>query len=160
MKLGEFIQNFITPNSLIRLVYKHEGGHEIVLESWDDVSMEWEVLKGEGKNRHYINSEVVGIVCIGGMKRYADAINIEIEELANQPYVAEPIEKEKCFSETISKGLQNFIPNVEENTSKNILKHDCYWVDDEWIQPPVRIKHGDLVEIKHKLVQIVNIKGE
>ena len=23
-----------------------------------------------------------------------------------------------------------------------------YWVDGEWIQPPVRIKHGDLVDVE------------
>ena len=52
MKLGEFIKNF-SHNNLIRLVYKNKGGHEIVLENWGDVSMDWEVNKAKGKNiRH------------------------------------------------------------------------------------------------------------
>jgi DNA gyrase subunit B len=46
MKLGEFIKNF-SHNNLIRLVYKNKGGHEIVLENWGDVSMDWEVNKAK-----------------------------------------------------------------------------------------------------------------
>lgn len=30
----------------------------------------------------------------------------------------------------------------------NTLKKDNYWVNGEWIQPPVPIKHGELVEVK------------
>lgn len=89
MKLGEFIENFIRPNSLVRLVYKYESGNEIVLDSWDDVSMEWEILQGKGRNRHYINNEVLGITCIAGMNKYPDAINIVIERLDNQPLIDE-----------------------------------------------------------------------
>ena len=50
MKLGEFIKNF-SHNNLIRLVYENKGGHKIVLENWDDVSMDWEVNKAKGKNK-------------------------------------------------------------------------------------------------------------
>lgn len=89
MKLGEFIKEFIEPNSLIRLVYKEKSGYRIVLDTWDDVSMEWEVLKGKGKNRHYVNNEVVGIVCVGTTGHYSEAINIVIEELGNQPFIEE-----------------------------------------------------------------------
>lgn len=99
MKLGEFIEKF-SHNNIIRLVYKDKGGHRIVLDNWDDVSMDWEVNKGKGKNRHYINNEVLGIVSIGGIKRYSEAINIVIEELENQPYINEVIE-ENIYSEAI-----------------------------------------------------------
>jgi hypothetical protein len=91
VKLGEFIKNY-SHNNMIRLVYKHKGGHEIVLESWDDVSMDWEVNKQKGKNRHYINNEVLGLVVIGGIKRNSDAINIVIERLEKQPIIDEIIE--------------------------------------------------------------------
>lgn len=92
MKLGEFIKNF-SHNNMIRLVHKNKGGHEIVLDTWDDVSMDWEVNKAKGKNRHYVNNEVLGIVGIlGAGKHYPEAINIVIEKLENQPFVDEIIE--------------------------------------------------------------------
>ncbi len=92
MKLGEFIENF-SHNNMIRLVHKNKGGHEIVLETWDDVSMDWEVNKCKGKNRHYINNEVLGLACIGGIKRNSDAINIVIEKLEKQPFIDEIVEE-------------------------------------------------------------------
>ena len=90
MKLGEFIEKFIVPNSLIRLVYKIPGGSELVLDTWDDVSMEWEVLDSRGKNRHYIANEVIGVTDIWVRTgHYTEAINIAIEKLENQPYIEE-----------------------------------------------------------------------
>lgn len=65
MKLGEFIKNF-THNNVIRLVYKvkNNHGYEVVLNDWNDVSMDWEVNKGQGKYRHYINNEVLGLTTL------------------------------------------------------------------------------------------------
>ena len=51
MKLGEFIKQF-SHNNLIRLVYMNKGGHECVLDDWNAVSMDHEILSGKGKNRH------------------------------------------------------------------------------------------------------------
>jgi len=91
MKLGEFIKNF-SHNNLVRLVYKHKGGHEIVLEDWNDVSMDHEILKGKGKTRHYINTEVLEFASILCGGPYSEAINIVIEKLENQPFVEEVID--------------------------------------------------------------------
>jgi hypothetical protein len=89
MKLGEFIKQF-SHNNIIRLVYKAKGGHEIVLDTWDDVSMDWEVNQRRGKNRHYVNNEVLGLAGILMEKgRYTEAINIVIERLENQPFIEE-----------------------------------------------------------------------
>jgi hypothetical protein len=45
MTLKEFIKEYIGHNSMVRLLYKEKsGGHRIVLNDWDEVSMEWEVL--------------------------------------------------------------------------------------------------------------------
>lgn len=89
MKLGEFIENF-SHNNLIRLVYKDKGGHKLVLNDWDDVSMDWEILKGRGSNRHYIDNEVLGLASIlGAGKHYTESINIVIEELEEQPFIEE-----------------------------------------------------------------------
>lgn len=82
MKLGEFIKNF-SHNNLIRLLYKIDGGYNIVLKSWDDVSMDWEINKNIGINRYYINNEVIGIVGISGLNKYSEAINIVIEKNVN-----------------------------------------------------------------------------
>jgi hypothetical protein len=86
MKLGEFIEKFIEHNSLIRLLYQTKYGHECVHDSWDDVSMEHEILKGKGKNKDYINNQVIGItsilVTIPSIHTYA--INIVIKKMENQ----------------------------------------------------------------------------
>lgn len=101
MKLGEFINQF-SHNNLVRLVYKHKSGYEIVLETWDDVSMDWEINHGKGKNRHYVNNEVLGLASICGMDKHSEAINIVIERLDNQPFVEEVIDEAKYFTGTVN----------------------------------------------------------
>lgn len=78
MKLGEFIENF-SHNNVIRLVYKIPSGHSTVLKDWNQVCMDWEINKGLGKFKDYINSEVIGIAQISMRNRYEDAINIIIK---------------------------------------------------------------------------------
>ena len=63
MKLGEFIKSS-SHNNVIRLLYKCEGGHELVLENWNDVSMDHEVNNQRGNFRHYINNEVIELATI------------------------------------------------------------------------------------------------
>jgi hypothetical protein len=90
MKLGEFIEKF-SHNNIVRLVHKEKGGHKLVLEDWNDVSMDHEITRGKGKNRHYINNEVLGLATIcfqpGQGHHYPEALNIVIEELENQPTI-------------------------------------------------------------------------
>lgn len=92
MKLGEFIKKF-SHNNVIRLLYKDKGGHEVVLDNWNDVSMDWEVNNQRGKFRHFINNEVLGLTTIlfgyGDDVEDIDALNIVIERLENQPYLDE-----------------------------------------------------------------------
>ena len=95
MKLKEFIENF-SHNNVVRLVHKNKGGHKCVLDGWDDVSMDHEILKGKGKNRHYINNEVLGLAGIyfpSYKTPYPEAINIVIEELEDQPMIDEVVEE-------------------------------------------------------------------
>lgn len=101
MTLGEFIKNF-SHNNLIRLVYKNKGGHRLVLDTWNDVSMDWEVNKAKGKNRHYIDNKVLGLASIlitDG--HYPEALNIVIEELENQPIVEEHKDEKVFYSESV-----------------------------------------------------------
>jgi hypothetical protein len=101
MKLGEFIKNF-SHNNMIRLHYKEKGGNRIVLDDWDDVSMDHEIVNGKGKNRHYVNNEVLGLVGIyfqSGHTHYPDAINIVIEELENQPFIEE-VENQQSYQQS------------------------------------------------------------
>jgi hypothetical protein len=103
MKLGEFIKNF-SHNNIIRLVYPCKGGNELVLQDWNDVSMDHEILKGKGKNRHYIDNEVLGLAGIYLTQKgqhYPEAINIIIERLENQPYVEEVVDEQVKCSEII-----------------------------------------------------------
>lgn len=96
MKLGEFIKNF-SHNNIVRLLYKEKGGHKCVHESWNDVSMDHAITSGKGKNRHYINNEVLGLATIcfqpGQGHHYPEALNIVIEELENQPMIEEIIDE-------------------------------------------------------------------
>jgi hypothetical protein len=110
MKLKEFIENF-SHNNIIRLMYKEKGGHRCVLESWNDVSMDHEILKGKGKNRHYINNEVLGLAGIyfnAGHCHYPEAINIVIEELENQPMIDDVVEDyiQVCDTDNFFGGLK------------------------------------------------------
>jgi hypothetical protein len=90
MKLGEFIKEFVNHNSLVRLLYQHEKcSHIIVSDSWNDVSMEHEILNGTGIYRHYINNNVMYIASILTGGHYSEAINIVIEELEEQPFIEE-----------------------------------------------------------------------
>lgn len=102
MKLGEFIENF-SHNNLIRLHHKCKGVRKAVLPHWDDVSMDHEILKGKGKNRHYINNEVLGLIGIwfnDGSTHYPEAINIVIEDLGDeQPIRPETVVDNNQFCE-------------------------------------------------------------
>ncbi len=101
MNLGDFIKNF-SHNNIIRLLYLNKDsvhsqggysgmGHEIVLDNWDDVSMDWQVNKQKGKFRQYINNNVLGITTItfSNQTKYPEALNIVIERLENQPILNE-----------------------------------------------------------------------
>jgi len=102
MTLGEFIKNF-SHNNIVRLHYKIKGGNQCVLEDWNDVSMDHEILKGKGKNRHYINNEVLGLTTINfqpGHNHYPEALNIVIEELENQPMIEETINETEFYTES------------------------------------------------------------
>lgn len=96
MKLGEFIEKF-SHNNVIRLLYKDKGGHRVVLDNWNDTSMDWEVNKVKGKFRHYINNEVLGLTTISFMGgdgiHHSEAVNIVIKELDNQPFIEEVVDE-------------------------------------------------------------------
>jgi len=87
-------------------MYKDKGGHKCVLEEWNDVSMDHEILNSSGKNRHYIDNEVLGLTTIcfspGEGHHYTEALNIVIEELENQPFIEE-IPREEHFSVSMPK---------------------------------------------------------
>ena len=103
MKLGEFIKQF-SHNNVIRLWYEIKGGHEIVLDTFNDVSMDWEVNKQKGKYRHYVDNEVLGLTtCLFNHKsgvHHTDAINIVIERLENQPFIDEAKEETVQYCES------------------------------------------------------------
>ena len=100
MKLGEFIKNF-SHNNLIRLVYPIKGGYETVLDSWKEVDMDWKINKGQGKFRHYINNEVLGLVSIYCTDAYPETINIVIERLENQIFINENIDNINNYTNAI-----------------------------------------------------------
>lgn len=73
MTLKEFIEQFVCPNTLIRLQYNVLGGHEEVMG--DSPKMEHELIKSE-----YSHREVIGVTDILYIKsHYTEAVNIVIE---------------------------------------------------------------------------------
>lgn len=130
MKLGEFIEKF-SHNNTIRLLYKHEGGHEVVLDDWNDVSMDHEITNGKGKFRHYINNEVLGLATISFSPRsevyYTEAINIVIERIENQLFIEE---KTRVFGQ----------------------KNDIIF----WSDKPIQVGHPKYKKIKLKVMNLIN----
>ena len=90
MTLKEFIENYLQPSSLVRVLYKDKetGNYTPILNDWNEAAMDWEIVKGTGilgaqkcKYAPYINHEVIGIACISVTGYYSSAINIVIEEI-------------------------------------------------------------------------------
>lgn len=81
MTLRDFIDEYVEHNSLVRVLYKIPGGHELILNDWNDVDMDHQIIKGRGKYSPYINHKVVGVasILVGGP--YPEAINIVIEKI-------------------------------------------------------------------------------
>lgn len=73
MNLKDFIENFVESNTLIRLQYKTESGHEAV--NGDNPEMEWKLKEGV-----YADRKVIGVTDIlYPHSNYPDAVNITIE---------------------------------------------------------------------------------
>ena len=81
MTLKEFVNEYIEHNSIVRVLYKIPVGHKLILNDWDEVSMAWKIVKGEGKYATYINHKVLGIASILTGGPYSESINIVIEEI-------------------------------------------------------------------------------
>lgn len=157
MKLGEFIKSF-SHNNMIRLHYEMESGTKCVLGDWDNVSMDHEILKGKGKNRHYINNEVLRLVGVNfqsGHTHYPEAINIVIEYLENQPIVDEVVD-----------GIDVMFNEIEISTNKQLERLKAHldspkgqaslsaWakkyangieVEDRWIEK-IKLYYGDNID--------------
>jgi len=81
MTLQEFVKDYVEANSLVRVLYKEKGGHRIVLNDWNDVDMDHQIVKGVGKYAAYINHKVIGVASILVSGPYPESINIVIEEI-------------------------------------------------------------------------------
>lgn len=81
MILKDFIKQYVEHNSLVRVLYKNPGGHKLILDDWNDVAMDWEIVKGQGKYAPYANHKVLGVTSILTGGPYPESINIVIEEI-------------------------------------------------------------------------------
>jgi hypothetical protein len=81
MTLKEFVKDYVEGNSLVRVLYKNPGGHKLVLDDWNDVAMDWEIVRGQGKYAAYINHKVLGVTSIVVRGPYSESINVVIEEI-------------------------------------------------------------------------------
>lgn len=76
MIVKDFIEEFVAPNSLVRLWYQLSDGKYIGVIANDKPLMDWEILIRES----YINKEVVGIASILVPGPYTEAINLVIKQ--------------------------------------------------------------------------------
>ena len=78
MTLKEFIEKFVCKNTLIRLWTKCKGGHQMIHCGNDEVSMEWQTLKGESFQSAFLDREVIGVTDIL-CDTHREAVNIVIK---------------------------------------------------------------------------------
>lgn len=64
MTLKEFIEKFVCKNTIIRLWTRYKNGHKMIHCGDDEVSMEWQTLKGESFQSAYLDREVIGVTDI------------------------------------------------------------------------------------------------
>ena len=74
MTLKQFILIFIEPNTLTRLWYKCDGGHEMIKDI-EQPQMEWQLVESE-----YADNVVTGITDILIEGHYVEAVNIVIKK--------------------------------------------------------------------------------
>ena len=78
MILKDFIEEFVRPNTLIRLWKETKGGHQPLFDPKDLVEMEWRIKRGEGIYKGLEDSPVVGVTDILVKGNYTEAVNIVI----------------------------------------------------------------------------------
>ena len=79
MNLGEFVENFVCPNSLIKLWIPIDRGHELLMEDNNFVCMEHELLGDKVWQSRYRGARVIGVTDICCDDFYRHAINIVIQ---------------------------------------------------------------------------------
>ena len=87
MTLGEFIENFVGRNTLIRLWRKIKGGHQMIYlknkdkpSGIDAVCMEWEILNGSTWQTMFKDNKVLYVKDIVVDDSYREAVNIVIDD--------------------------------------------------------------------------------
>lgn len=80
MNLGEFVENFVCPNSLIKLwIPDVDCGHKLLIEDGNFVCMEHELLDDKVWQSRYRGARVIGVTDIYCDDFYREAINIVIQ---------------------------------------------------------------------------------
>lgn len=77
MVLKEFIEQFVLPNTLIRLWEPTEEGHRVITES---PVMEWELLQEKTVYSLYLYNSVKGVTDILINDIYPETVNIVLEK--------------------------------------------------------------------------------
>ena len=77
MVLKEFIEQFVLPNTLIRLWEPTEEGHKVITES---PVMEWELLQEKTVYSLYLYNSVKGVTDILINDIYPETVNIVLEK--------------------------------------------------------------------------------
>lgn len=77
MTLKEFIEKFVCKNTVIRLWTEYKGGHKMIHNADEEVSMEWQALKGESFQSAFLDREVIGVTDIL-CETHREAVNIVI----------------------------------------------------------------------------------
>ena len=88
---------------------------------------------------------------------FGDDVLAEINRLQN---MLMEMEEQELWDQTLMDGLEDEPPYVSDDFqigsdgARELIEplgfDDYYWNSGEWKQPPVKIKHGDLVDIRHE----------
>jgi hypothetical protein len=79
MTLIEFLKEY-SHNNIVRLLYETEEGHKTVLDNFNVVSMDWEIVANKGVFKDYRNNQVKSLASILiHHTNYPEAINIVIK---------------------------------------------------------------------------------
>lgn len=117
MKLIEFVEKYICPNTLIRLWYPISGGHTL---AYPTELMEWEMLNKPTSLLMYLDSTVIGVTDILVEGNYKEAVNLIIKKPAVKQTIDNLITTLKSDEDYYRTWKDNLSMCIQDEYSTNI----------------------------------------
>lgn len=117
MKLKKFVNNYICPNTLIRLWYPIEGGHEL---AYPKEIMDWQITKEETLLQPYLDCMVIGVTDILIEGNYKEVVNIVLKNADLKKSINDLKESLKNDSDYYRTWRDNLSMCIQDEYSTNI----------------------------------------